>query len=68
MQYARERESSMKPLVVRPKQDREKSPGKEQGKTGKSGEGASSALEHLIHQERSRVLHNHQPPPDKAPS
>ena len=56
----------MKPLVVRPKQERTKSPGKEQAKAGKSGEGASSALEQLISQERSRVLHNaSEPPPEK---
>lgn len=58
----------MKPLVVRPKQEREKSPGKEQAKTGKSGEGARSALEQLIRQERARLLRNAgESPAEKAP-
>jgi hypothetical protein len=58
----------MKPLVVRPKREHEKSPGKEQAKTGKSGEGARSALEQLIRQERARLLRNAgEPPPDRPP-
>jgi len=58
----------MKPLVVRPKREHEKSPGKEQARTGKSGEGARSALEQLIRQERARLLRDAgASPPEKAP-
>jgi hypothetical protein len=53
----------MKPLDVRSGEDRRQSPSKQAPRTGKSGEGAASALEQLIHQEKVRVLHN----PDKLP-
>ena len=57
----------MKPLVVRPKEDRRESPGKHEPGTGKSGEGAASALEQLIRQEKVRVLHRPgEPPKDRA--
>jgi hypothetical protein len=62
----------MKPLVVRPEKSREQSPveRKEQPKPparpGKTGEGARSALEQLIRQERARVLNN-PGEPDKQP-
>ena len=56
----------MKPLVVRPKEQQKKPPGKEQAKAGKSGEGANSALEHLIRQESTRVLRRD--PPEKPPA
>jgi hypothetical protein len=59
----------MKPLDVRPKQDRRQSPGKHEPGTGKSGEGAASALEQLIHQEKVRVLHNPgRLPKDRGPA
>lgn len=58
----------MKPLVVRPKPERGKSPGKEQSKSGKSGEGARSALEQLIRQERARLWRNAgESPPGRTP-
>jgi hypothetical protein len=52
----------MKPLVVRSQDGRGQSPvkvdenPKPPGRPRKSGEGAKSALEHLIQQERARVL------------
>ena len=58
----------MKPLVVRPKVDDEKSPGREGTATGKSGEGSDSALEQLINQEKVRVLHNPAEPPKETPA
>ena len=56
----------MKPLDVRPNEDRRQSPGKQEPRTGKSGEGAASALEQLIHQRRVRVLHSPMEPKDRA--
>lgn len=59
----------MKPLVVRPKQDRKESTGKHEpkaGKSGKSGEGAASAMEQLIRQEKARVLHKPNEPKDRS--
>jgi hypothetical protein len=53
----------MKSLDVRPSADRGKSPGKHEPRTGKSGEGAASALEQLIRQEKVRGLHK----PNDAP-
>ena len=58
----------MKPLVVRPKEAPKKVPGKDLPKAGKSGEGANSALEQLIHQERARILHNANEPPKDPPA
>jgi hypothetical protein len=57
----------MEPLDVRPGMDRRKSPGKHEPRTGKSGEGAASALEELIHQEKVRTLHEpREAPRDRA--
>ena len=59
----------MKPLVLRPNEESKKLPGQEQAKAGKSGEGASSALEHLSRQESWRVLQDRcEPPPEKPPA
>lgn len=58
----------MKPLVVRPQEEHEESPVLEQAPRGRSGEGARSALEQLIRQERTRVLHDAgEPPADRSP-
>ena len=49
----------MKPLDKHPARVRAESPGKQEHRpSGNSGRGAASALEHLIHQEKARVLHN----------
>ncbi|HEX9720488.1 MAG TPA: hypothetical protein VGA59_12220 [Ramlibacter sp.] len=57
----------MKPLDVRSGEDRRQSPSKPEPATGTSGEGAASALEQLINQEKIRVLHEPKDPPrDRA--
>jgi hypothetical protein len=44
------------PPVVRPQKERSKdSPGKDPARAGKSGEGATSAMEQLILQEKARA-------------
>jgi hypothetical protein len=64
---ARAKGKTMKPLDVRPQEERRKSPGKQVTRTGKSGEGAASALEQLIHQEKVRKLHKpHETPKDRV--
>jgi hypothetical protein len=64
----------MKPLVVRSQDGRGQSPVKVDedlkppGRPRKSGEGAKSALEHLIQQERARVLDTGPADPPQRPS
>lgn len=49
----------MKPLDKHPARNRAESSGKQEHRpAGNSGRGAASALEHLIHQEKVRVLHS----------
>jgi hypothetical protein len=58
----------MKPLDVRSAQDHREATGQPDGRApGKSGQGAASALEQLIRQERVRVLHNPSEPPQEHP-
>lgn len=48
----------MKPLDKHPARDRGDAKGKQEPRpAGQTGRGAASALAHLIHQERMRVLH-----------
>lgn len=66
----------MKPLVVRSQDGRGQSPVnvevddnlKPPGRPRKSGEGAKSALEHLIQQERARLLGTGPADPPERPS
>ncbi len=60
----------MKPLDGRSAQDRREPTGRPAGDVpGQSGQGAASALEQLIRQERARVLHSPgEPPQEHAPA